>query len=124
MKKLRPPPPQKKKQKTKNKKKQKHTHTHTHMLHHEASLKIYERNFYSHVLANPVTYTMPKGTIKRATKTCNLFFNIAAIRVEKRGYLSFNKPGCCRLRKVVAESTRRVTLRFATNSVLVLKQVM
>ena len=43
------------------------------------------------------------STVKRATKTCNLFCNIAAQRVEKqcsafyftRSNLSCNKQGCC-----------------------------
>ena len=50
--------------------------------------------------------------VKPAKKTCNLFCNIATKLVEMRrctfyqspSNLSCNKSGCCKLRKVVAES--------------------
>ena len=53
-----------------------------------------------------------KGMVKPAKKTCNLFCNIATKQVEMRrcafyqspSNLSCNKSGCCRVRKVVAES--------------------
>ena len=66
--------------------------------------------------------------MKRATQTCNLSCNIAAKRVAKRcctfyhprSNLPCNKSGCCRLRKVVAQSREQFYF-FATKSAHVVR---
>ena len=69
------------------------------------------RAILSRFLKGKLARGLAKGTIKRATKTCNLLCNIAVKRVEWRyctfyhpcSNLSCNKSGFCWLRKVVAK---------------------
>ena len=72
------------------------------------------------VVIRPTQAQILKGTVNRTTKTFNFFCNIPAKRVKKLccsffhplSILSCNKSGCCRLRKVVVESSST----FATYS--------
>ena len=86
--------------------------------------------FSSSPVKRKTTKNTGEGTVNRATKTGNLLCNITAKRVEKRccefyhprSNQSCNQLGCCRLRKVVAESREYFYRVWRDSRVILSKQ--